>query len=87
MSMKLLFVCPKCGATGLEEILVGVVQTSPILAADCTDGLEYDTPTYEGGEVDRYQCSHCGWVIPGVTDWEGLVESLRTAQTNREKHK
>lgn len=65
--MKVKFECPKCECDVLEEVMRNVTQSSTI--TDAEDGiLDYGNISTDGGEVDRYQCVHCGHVIHGCED-------------------
>ena len=78
--MKVQFRCPKCGYTCLEEIMVNVTVISSVYDIDIEDGVadcDYDDVGHEDGEVDRYQCDCCGFVLKvngdTVNDLEGLA--------------
>lgn len=76
------FVCPRCKATRLEEVMTNVTQFSVIQTVEEKDGeamVEYAAEgNTEEGEIDRYQCVSCGYVLEGVTEPEELVEWLRS---------
>jgi predicted RNA-binding Zn-ribbon protein involved in translation (DUF1610 family) len=65
--MKVLkFKCPKCGKKVLEEVMVEVTQSSSISAIEDDNGvvfLDYENTSTDGGEVDRYQCMECGYIL------------------------
>lgn len=72
------FKCPKCGNDTAEEVLTGVTVELGV------DGIADDGyPDYNGteelfdGEIDRYQCSACGYVLEGVTSQEDFVEYVK----------
>jgi len=68
---ELLFKCPKCGCETLEEIMVNCVITSDMLEflnCDADPTANYGETNIVTGDVDRYQCSECGYVI---TDYNG----------------
>jgi DNA-directed RNA polymerase subunit RPC12/RpoP len=81
---ELQFKCPKCGSTILEEVMVNVTvmsQVCRIVQVDdeaVVENYEKD-PTLEDGEVERYQCLHCGDVLRDnsgydVSDTDELLE-------------
>lgn len=66
--MKISFKCPKCGCNEIEEIMGGVVVASEVKEDACYLGdgeieLEYGEQTNTDGEVERYQCKNCGFLI------------------------
>ena len=82
MSNSLKFKCPKCNHNQLEEVMIDVVQSSTIDNIDEEGYVDYEHTSSEGGEVDRYQCAKCGYVlkneIGGKIDTpEELVEWLK----------
>ena len=77
------FKCPKCSHTVLEEVLTDVVQSS---TCDCIteEGIvDYGLVSYDGGNLDRYQCLNCGFVLKNeefkwpVSDDEELAKWLK----------
>ena len=80
MNKTFKFKCPKCGREILEEVITGIVLSTPLskiaMTDDCPDP-EYDYSKEEShdGIVDRYQCKNCGFVIPGATIIEEVIES------------
>jgi hypothetical protein len=80
------FVCPECGKrVGVEEIVTDVTLTSRVnTLARCPDGgvdADYGAPEAAGGDLDRYQCAHCGFTVAqsreALLDW--LVEHKQLA--------
>lgn len=65
--MNLNFTCPRCCGHIIEEVMVNVTVVSEITEVTMDDGnhLEfgYCDQINEGGEVDRYQCSNCGYTV------------------------
>jgi predicted RNA-binding Zn-ribbon protein involved in translation (DUF1610 family) len=69
---EITFTCPTCGEHVLEEIMVDITVSSECSVIE-VDGFGVDPTTYEigyhrgkkneGGHVDRYQCSGCGFKI------------------------
>ena len=60
------FHCPKCGCVTLEEILRNVTQSSSFQRVNCDGGIaepDYQNTATEGGEINRYQCHACGFVL------------------------
>ncbi len=82
MGDSLKFKCPKCNHNQLEEVMINVVQSSTISEIDSEEYIDYENSSTDGGEVDRYQCSQCGYVLKnelgGTIDTpEELVEWLK----------
>lgn len=57
------FTCPKCGDKGLEEVMTDVTMTTKILEVDGEIFYGEINGAGDSGEVDRYQCAGCGYVI------------------------
>lgn len=60
------FHCPKCGCATFEEILTNVTQSTAFRRVSCEDGIvepDYQNSATEGGEINRYQCQSCGFVL------------------------
>ena len=94
ISVSQYFECPDCKGDVLDEIQYNVVLSSPITDLHGGDGLveaEYNhTVGWDGGVVDRYQCSKCGWAVTvdGIklmTDIDDLYVWLQEHKENREK--
>ena len=82
MSNSLKFKCPKCKNNQIEEVMTDVVQSSTIDYIDSEGYVDYENISTEGGEVDRYQCGKCGYVIKNeiggkINDAEELAEWLK----------
>ncbi len=86
MGDSLKFKCPnkrnKCTSNSVEEVMVNVVQSSTIDYIDEEGYVDYENTSTDGGEVDRYQCCQCGYVLKdelgGTIDTpEELVEWLK----------
>jgi hypothetical protein len=60
------FRCPQCHGQRLEEVLVNTTVTSPVESVEEDGYIDYGEQENGDGVVDRYQCSHCGWVVPNV---------------------
>ncbi len=81
MPNSLKYKCPKCNHNQLEEVMINVVQSSTISDIDSEGYIDYELSSTEGGEVDRYQCSQCGYVLKNelggtIDNPEELVEWL-----------
>lgn len=78
------FHCPKCGGATLEEILTNVTQSTSFQRVTCGDGIaepDYQNTATEGGEINRYQCHACGFVLqnehgPIINDTQTLRQWL-----------
>lgn len=60
------YACPKCGTNRVEEVMYGVMLTSEIKNIDSlqSDGYpDYDLTDTEYGEIERFQCWHCGYIL------------------------
>ncbi len=62
MAKEIPFKCPKCMFSLYEEVLVNVT-----IATQCRLFEDFDLRYYDAensdGQVDRYQCSQCGYTI------------------------
>ena len=77
MKKILKFKCPKCGHDRIEEIMINVIVSTPICRINVIDNgyeSEYDHSKAENydGQVDRYQCAKCGFIVP-VRSLEALA--------------
>jgi len=63
------FVCPGegCNCTELEEVMMGITQSTPILSlAPLGEGevdVEYGNAIADAGEIQHYGCSKCGLIV------------------------
>ena len=61
------FTCPECGWKEIEEIRGCVTIVSLIRDVTMDDGecleFDYSETANEGGEIERYQCGHCGHCV------------------------
>ena len=60
------FKCPKCGCPTFEEILINVTQSTAFQRVNCDAEItepDYQNTSTEGGEINRYQCQSCGFVL------------------------
>lgn len=60
--------CPHCNSNRLEEVLVNVVQSSEITDISSEGYLDYGNFSTEGGELERYQCLDCGFIVAHTTE-------------------
>ena len=81
------FKCPDCGSHRIEEIMADVTVASEITCIVEGGDLEYGEQTNDGGVIDRYQCIHCGFVIPDCTDAEELFTALDVVRQAKEARK
>ena len=75
MRIEEVFTCPNCSGHQVEEVMSQVVLSTPILEVSVDEedvdelnlavSVEYDhdNETTDGGEVEHFQCLHCGEVI------------------------
>jgi hypothetical protein len=80
MIISEVFTCPECGEHHLEEVMLNVTVSSEVTSVDEFEECEYDVQTNDGGEVDRYECAECGWVVPNVKDAFDLFNWLKKAK-------
>lgn len=67
---NLIFKCPECKGTHLEEIMVDVLVASDVTDIQPDGFVEYGEQTNHGGEVKRYQCETCGYTIKDDQGWD-----------------
>lgn len=78
----LLFKCPQCSCSVCEEVLVQVTQSTTFSRLTCEGEIaepEYQNSATEGGEIERYQCQACGFVLKNesgetINNVEGLQQ-------------
>jgi len=71
------FECPQCGGNWIEEVQTNVVLSSEVAGIETEESeLLYGEAAWDGGVVDRYQCSRCGYVLGSARTPEGLVAWL-----------
>ena len=74
------FQCPKCGDRRLEEVMRDVVYVTEIREVHEGGDIDYvDAGAASdggAGELDRYQCRNCGWILPCEADPGSLAEYL-----------
>lgn len=94
--MKIKFRCPDpdcnshkrpgLGLSWVEEVLIEVCQSSVVSdiesITDTIAEVEYGYCSYDGGQVDRYICGYCGFVLSGgpfnsITEAYELFEWLK----------
>ena len=75
------FICPKCKATRIEEIIDNAVVATEVLGVEDGGSTEYAEPSVSDGATDRFQCLNCGWELPicerTTPDTEELYEWLK----------
>ena len=71
--MKINWKCPECeGKRGIEEIQINVVTSASLLEVHEDGDAEFVNTSWDGGEVDRFQCMDCGCAIRhSVAELEG----------------
>ncbi len=67
MATKLVFKCPKCESSKIEEVMVDMTVATEISSVVQLDDNRVEYVTGEeinkDGHVDRYQCRNCGYTI------------------------
>jgi hypothetical protein len=82
------FKCPRCGAPRLEEIMVGAIVSSEVIEVSENGEVGYGEQETNEGEVDHYQCTDCGWELPGgALRGEELYEALKKEYPDEEESK
>jgi len=66
--MRIMFKCPKCESTRLEEVMGNVTVASSLLGIAEDGYVEYAVQSNDGGVVERYQCMACGHAIACTTE-------------------
>ncbi|MCK9279140.1 MAG: hypothetical protein M0P71_00730 [Melioribacteraceae bacterium] len=64
--MKKKFSCPECQCDIVEEVTEHVTVSYPIIQININEEdveADYDDAINEGGELSRFQCSNCGFII------------------------
>ena len=76
------FKCPKCSHTVLEEVLTDVVQSSTCDFITEDGYVDYGVVSYDGGNLDRYQCMECGFVLKNGDDtvYSTVIDSEELAK-------
>lgn len=78
--MSLTFTCEKCGAHRLEEVMTDVIVISEVIEIRNDGECGYGRRNSEDGEIDSFQCSAYGWVLPSsegnVRTYDELAEFL-----------
>ena len=74
--MSIKFRCPDCGHDKLECVMDGVHSCS-VTSIDEEGDMEFgEMESY--GDVERWQCDNCGWVVPdgeaNMTDQQEVAE-------------
>ena len=80
---SLTFTCPKCKNHIIEEVTENVTLFSQILTIDEDGDFEYNLEDQSDGELSRYQCWYCGYIIVDenkqkITDCLELVKWLKS---------
>ena len=67
--MNYKWTCPECGEHVIEEVMLGVTQSSSVdvieLLDDGTITVDYGEVSHDGGDTDSiyYQCIGCGYQV------------------------
>jgi len=79
MSQSLKFECPKCHHHIIEQVASDCTVSTKI--KEITDIVDYACDNdIESSSTARFQCSYCGWPIPGIENDEDLIEWLTNNQ-------
>lgn len=79
------FICPECGETKLEEVMMGVTVLNSITAIFYNEdgvSLEWGDADYQDGHIARFQCEECGYMLEEdngnlIRNYEKLAEWLK----------
>lgn len=74
MFNSLVFICPKCQETRIEEVVSDAVVTSEIVIIHEDGELDYGDQIVDDGLVSRYQCLNCGFVIGGNEEGDSSIK-------------
>jgi uncharacterized Zn finger protein len=82
---KINFVCPTCEGETLEEVSFSVTQSATITAITDNGYLDYGEISYDGGELNHFECLNCGFIVTDehripITDGKLLIKWLRENQ-------
>ena len=80
--MFLKFECPECKANEFEEVLIDCWCVTPAEGMEHGDMIFCGRTRIEDGQLDGYQCAHCGERIPAETS-EELEQWLRNLECNK----
>ena len=64
--------------------MTGVFVSSEVLYCGEDGDMEYGQEVNDGGEVDRYQCLDCGWIVPEVKSADELWLHLSKSKEGEE---
>ena len=57
------FTCTECGGHRLNEVMTNIIVSSEITHLSDSLDFEYDNSYNEEGEIDRYECILCGYIL------------------------
>lgn len=92
------FKCPECDWNVLEEIIVNctvaqeVTAVYPIYLSEnpslgvIGSELEYGDQETTCGDIERYQCQGCGWILPDIITEEELYEFLLKGENDEQEN-
>ena len=70
---------PDCECKELECVEEGVTLSSTIMSLNEDGDFDYESPSMDGGEINRYQCQYCGFVLKDE-DNNNLTEHLEVVE-------
>lgn len=77
MRGEIVFCCPQCGGSTIEEIQGDVTVATKINVLYNDGIIAYGEATNENGYVDRYQCRDCGYtIVEDQPDEQSLIEAI-----------
>jgi hypothetical protein len=83
------FTCPKCKCHEIEEVQIGVTVSSGIsgilVEENYTEFIYNGKIQNDGGEVDYYQCAHCGFVIKGGFGSDEMLKHFSFKPVKKQK--
>ncbi len=82
---ELVFVCPSCGASEIEEVIDGATVRSKLVYLSPEGDHDYEaTPVVEGGKIKEFRCCGCQAKISCEPNHQALSDWLLDNQPEDE---
>ncbi|HCE42441.1 MAG TPA: hypothetical protein DET40_02705 [Lentisphaeria bacterium] len=82
---ELVFVCPSCGATEVEEVIDGATVRSKLVYLSPEGDHDYETtPVIEGGKIKEFRCCSCQAKVPCEPNHQALSDWLLDNQADED---
>ncbi len=62
------FKCPKCNCNELEVVETDITNSSKVVNINEKGYFEYELIESTGGQINRFQCFDCGYVLKNEGD-------------------